>query len=117
MQRVTVPALGRKSYDFRYLDLLLLQSTSLVVMISVQPVIERHLAKMGVRYVVVGNAAVSPECSGLIRLDARTADNDLVAHAQRTGIETVTIVGDKNNDIQAELIESFKVIRLNRQNK
>ena len=108
VQRVTVPALGRKSYDFRYLDLLLCQSISLVVMISVQPVIERHLAKKGVRYVVVGKSAVSPKCSGLIRLNARTADNDLVAHAQRAGIRTVTIVGDKNNDIQAELLMSFQ---------
>lgn len=108
VQRVTVPALGRKRYDFRYLDLLLRQSTSLVVMISVQPVIERHLAKMGVRYVVVGKSAVSSEYSGLIRLEARTADNDLVAHAQRAGIKTVTIVGDNNNDIQAELLMSFQ---------
>ena len=108
VQRVTVPALGRKSYDFRYLDLLLRQSTSLVAMISVQSVIERHLAKMGVRYVVVGKSAVSPKCSGLIRLDARTADNDLVVHAQRMGIRTVAIVGDKNNDIQAELLVSFQ---------
>ena len=108
VQRVTVPALGRNRYDFRYLDLLLRQSTSLVVMISVQPVIERHLAKMGVRYVVVGKSAVSPKCSGLIRLNARTADNDLVAHAQRAGIRTATIVGANYNEIRIELINSFK---------
>ena len=105
VQRVTVPALGRKCYDFRYLDLLLRQSTSLVVMISV---IERHLAKMGVRYVVVGRCAVSQKCSGLIRLDARTADNDLVAHAQRAGIGTVAIVGSSYNINHVELVNSFK---------
>ena len=108
VQRVTVPALGRKCYDFRYLDLLLRQSTSLVVMISVQSVIERHLAKMGVRYVVVGRCAVSQKCSGLIRLDARTADNDLVAHAQRAGIGTVAIVGSSYNINHVELVNSFK---------
>ena len=113
VQRVTVPALGRKRYDFRYLDLLLRQSISLVVMISVQPVIERHLAKLGVRYVVVGKSTVSPGCSGLIRLDERTAADDLVAHAQRAGIRSVAIVGAKNNDIQAELIMSFRNCRVN----
>ena len=64
MQRVTVPAFKRRVYDFRSLDLLLRQDTSLVVMVGSQPEIERHLAASNVRYLIAGSLRIHRRVSG-----------------------------------------------------
>ena len=86
MQRVTVPAFKRRVYDFRSLDLLLRQDTSLVVMVGSQPEIERHLAVSNVRYAVVGKASIqSAKCVGQITTDVAQALRDFAAHAAYVG--------------------------------
>ena len=109
VQRVTVPAFGRGVYDFRYLDMLLRQQTSLVVMMVAQPEIERHLAASNVRYVVVGEpVAKSPKCVGNITVDVVPAVDEFATHVARAGIRRAVLVGDNHNRLHSLILRALK---------
>ena len=108
VQRVTVPAFGRGVYDFRYLDLLLRQQTSLVVLMVSQPEIERHLAASNVRYVVVGETVTkSPKCVGNITVDAVPAVDAFASHAVRAGVRRVVLVGTNHDELHTQILRAL----------
>ncbi len=108
VQRVTVPAFKRRVYDFRSLDLLLRQDTSLVVMVGSQPDIERHLVVSNVRYVVVGKASLnSAKCVGCIVDDALSAIEDFAAHAVRAGVRNAVLVGSNHGALHSKILSSL----------
>lgn len=108
VQRVTVSAFKRGIYDFRSLDLLLRQDTSLVVMVGSQPVIERHLASSNVRYTIVGKASVqSAKCVGCIATDLTQALKDFAAHAAHAGIGRAVLVGSNHSGLQPQILSAL----------
>ena len=108
MQRITVPAFKRRVYDFRSLDLLLRQDTSLVVMIGSQPEIERHLAVSNVRYAVVGKASIqSAKCVGQITTDVAQALRDFAAHAAYAGVGRAVLVGSNHSGMQPQILSAL----------
>ena len=109
VQRVTVPAFKRGIYDFRSLDQLLRQQTSLVVMIGSQPQVERHLVDLDVRYAIVGRAyEKSVKCVGCVPSDITQALQDFAAHAIRAGIRSVVLVGANYNDLHPLILSALK---------
>ena len=99
VQRVTVPIVRRGVYDLRYLDLMLRQPNSLVMLASPQRVIERHLSRKGARYVVVGGAParIRQSCVGRIALDMTGVFEGFAAHVVRKRLGRVAIVGTPDN--------------------
>ena len=111
VQRVTVPAFKRGVYDFRSLDLILRQDTSLVVMVGSQPDIERHLVVSNVRYVVVGKASLnSAKCVGCIVDDALSAIEDFAAHAVRAGVRNAVLVGSNHGALHPKILSSLNAV-------
>ena len=109
VQRVTVPALGRRKFDFRCLDLLLRQSAALVVVFDNQPVIERHLAGKGVRFVVAGNMCSAwSKCAGCVTANLDSALGALSNHVKKAGIRRVTVVGANYNDLHPLVLAAIR---------
>lgn len=87
---VYVPIGKDGSYDLSTLDRALLHEPDLVVLLFPKKEIVRHLSRIGVRFVGVGQEPCRlPGCLGLIRRARNAATSDFFRHCREAGVRTI----------------------------